>query len=90
MPAQWMSHLLRGGDYSVHFSSSCLHFQLLQHRSLLQSALFAMEKGCAALFSNRVSDDSGSYTVNLTSHSHSVVAHLTPSQTRQLESEGNL
>lgn len=41
------------------------------------SALFAMEKGCAAL-SNRVSDDSGSYTVNLTSHSHSVVSHLTP------------
>lgn len=35
MPAQWMSHLLRGHDYSVHFSSSCLHFQLLQERRFL-------------------------------------------------------
>lgn len=53
------------------------------------SALFAMEKGCAALFSNRVSDDWFLHSQFDISLPLSCVPPDT-NQTRQLESEGNL
>ena len=51
MRAQWMSHLLREDDYSVHFSRSCHHSQLLQHRSFLSSVFFHVRGKAVLLYS---------------------------------------